>query len=429
MALFDIDRRVMTLGLARMIDSLGNSFLIVVLPLYIAGGLSGDFFGLTETLITGIVLSVFGFLNSFAQPFTGRLSDRTGKRTVFILLGLVVLAVGNIAYLLTSSYAALIAIRVIQGLGVALTIPAIIALINEYTAGGGGRGSNMGVYNTFRLLGFGSGPAIAGFVVHGGPYSLAILGRTLSINGYEAAFYIAAIGTILSLILVSLFVRDPEETHATAGEDLSVSFFSRDSDKTLDPVFTLALASLFVAIGIALLETLQPRVNDRLNQTALMFGIEFAAFMIPQALLQTPIGHASDEYSRKPFIFWGMVLLAPATLAQGFVQTPLGMIAARAVQGLAGAMVFAPSLALAGDFAKKGQSGTQLSLVTMMFGLGVAIGPLVSGYLVRYGFSVPFIFGGVLALVGAVLVATQVYDPDVTADESTRSTEQPTPQD
>jgi MFS family permease len=40
----------------------------------------------SETLITGIVLSVFGFLNSFGQPFAGRLSDRTGKRTVFIQL-------------------------------------------------------------------------------------------------------------------------------------------------------------------------------------------------------------------------------------------------------------------------------------------------------------------------------------------------------
>jgi MFS family permease len=83
---FDIDRRILTLGVARMVDSLGNSFLIVVLPLYIAGGLNGDFLGLSETLITGIVLSVFGFLNSFGQPFAGRLSDRTGKRTVFIQL-------------------------------------------------------------------------------------------------------------------------------------------------------------------------------------------------------------------------------------------------------------------------------------------------------------------------------------------------------
>ncbi len=411
-----------------MVDSFGNSFLIIVLPAYIASVLSGSFFGLTEALITGIVLSTFGFLNSFGQPFAGQLSDRVGKRKVFVLIGLAILAVGNVAYLFTSSYAALIAIRAIQGLGVALTVPAVIALVNEYTSGNA-RGGNLGVYNTFRLLGFGSGPIIAGFVIHEGPYSLSILGRTLSITGYEAAFYIAAIATVASFVLVELFVSDPEETEATAGDELSVSFFAHDSDRMLDPVFTLALASLFVAISIALLETLQPRVNDRLNQTAFLFGVEFAAFMVPQALLQTPIGRASDSYGRKPFILWGMVLLAPATLAQGLVQTPLGMIIARAVQGLAGAMVFAPALALAGDFTKKSQSGTQLSLVTMMFGLGIAIGPLASGYLVRYGFTVPFAFGAVLALIGAVLVATEVYDPDVRADESNSARGRSAPQD
>jgi MFS family permease len=248
------------------------------------------------------------------------------------------------------------------------------------------------------------------------------------VGSYEAAFYIAAFGTIASFVLVALFVRDPDETEATAGEELAVSFLAHDSERTLDPVFTLALASLFVAISIALLETLQPQVNNRLNQTAFLFGIEFAAFMIPQAILQTPIGHASDSYGRKPFILWGLVLLAPVTLAQGLVQTPLGMIIVRAVQGLAGAMVFAPALALAGDFTKKGHSGTQLSLVTMMFGLGIAIGPLASGYLVRYGFVAPFVFGTVLAVIGTVLVATQVYDPEVIASDSTTS-EQPTPQD
>jgi len=50
----------------------------------------------------------------------------------------------------------------------------------------------------------------------------------------------------------------------------------------------------------------------------------------------------------------------------------------------AGAMVFAPALALAGDLARKGQSGTQLSVLTMAFGLGTALGPLASGYLIRY---------------------------------------------
>ena len=65
---------------------------------------------------------------------------------------------------------------------------------------------------------------------------------------------------------------------------------------------------------------------------------------------------------------------------------------------------------MAGDLAKIGESGTTLSVLTMAFGLGVAVGPISSGNLVRFGFVVPFAFGAALAAVGLVLVYTQVEE-------------------
>lgn len=100
------DRRVVTLAIARAVDSFGNMFLIVVIPLYIASGLvdvqpllgvDAPVVGisLTEALLIGVLLSLFGFPSSFGQPFVGRLSDRTGRRRAYILLGLALLAVAN----------------------------------------------------------------------------------------------------------------------------------------------------------------------------------------------------------------------------------------------------------------------------------------------------------------------------------------------
>lgn len=49
MSLRDVDGRVLILGFARMIDSIGNSFLIVVLPLYIASGIiDGGTLGMSD---------------------------------------------------------------------------------------------------------------------------------------------------------------------------------------------------------------------------------------------------------------------------------------------------------------------------------------------------------------------------------------------
>jgi MFS family permease len=46
----------------------------------------------------------------------------------------------------------------------------------------------------------------------------------------------------------------------------------------------------------------------------------------------------------------------------------------------------------------------------MAFGLGVAVGPLLSGILVAWGFVVPFAFAALLAAVGVVIVLTQVEE-------------------
>lgn len=402
-----VDREIFTLGIARMMDSIGNSFLAVVLPLYIASGvISGGTLGLSVSLITGIIISAFGFLNSIGQVFTGRWSDRLGNRKLFIVTGLAILAIANFAYTFSGSYVVTLVIRAIQGVGVAFTVPATIALVNELSTDAN-RGGSMGTFNTFRLLGFGIGPMVAGGVVSAGPYS--ILG--FSLTGFDAAFYIATIGAALGAVLVLALVADSENTHAEAGDDISVAVFDHDGDHLLDPIFALGVASLFMAVGIAFFSTIQTEINTHLNQGATLFGIEFGAFVISQVLLQTPIGKASDEYGRRSFILAGLVVLIPATLAQGLVTTPLFMIAARAIQGIAGAMVFAPALALAGDLAGEGQSGSQLSVLTMAFGLGSAIGPLSSGFLVSYGFIYPFAFAAVLALVGAVIVYTQVEEP------------------
>jgi MFS family permease len=62
----------------------------------------------------------------------------------------------------------------------------------------------------------------------------------------------------------------------------------------------------------------------------------------------------------------------------------------------------------------------------MAFGLGVAFGPLVSGFLVSFGFLVPFAFGAGLAVLALVLVFSQVEETIGTAEPPAAD---PAPQD
>lgn len=402
--IFGVDRRVIALGFARMADAMGNSFLIVVLPLYIASGnVTGDFLGFSESLITGIVLGLFGLISSFCQPFAGRFSDRTGKRRLFVLFGLVAFMFTNLLYILAHSYIALLAIRTLQGIAAALTITASVALVSEVSRRES-RGSNMGVYNSFRLVGFGVGPLASGIILETGPYTLPFIGQ---INGFVATFIIAGIAALISAILVAFLVDDPEETRPSSGH-MMIRFTTDEPGRTLDPIFALGLATFIMSTGFALLAAIEPQVNQRLSQGAFMFALEFSALIGMLAIVQPVVGKLSDEYGRKIFIVTGLILLAPVTFAQGLVTTPLQMIIARALQGICAAAVFAPALALAGDLAKKGHVSTQLSVLTVSFGIGISSGAFLSGYAIRFGFLTPFAVGALLAVLGAFLVYSQV---------------------
>ena len=417
--ILDTDRRVIVLALARMVGAVGNSFLIVVLPLYVASdliaidallgttvGVGAASVTLTEPLLIGFVLSLFGFLNSLSQPWTGRLSDRLATRRPFVLVGILLLGTASGLYTLADSYWILVVLRAIQGFGAALTIPATVALVNEYASGADERGGNFGVFNTFRLIGFGFGPVLAGVVVDNGPYDLTALGLP-TINGFDAAFVVACFGAYLSFLLVYLLVHDAADA-AAAGDDLSIRV--RGEDRLLDPVFALGVATVAMGICIALFATLQNEVNVRLDQPPMWFGIQFGAVTIANVTLQVPVGRASDRFGRRPFLLAGFVLLVPTTLLQGLVLDSAVMTLVRLGQGVAVAFVFAPSLALAGDLAREGESGSTLSVLTMGFGLGVALGPLASGWLVGFGFVVPFAVGAVLSVVALATVVTQVEE-------------------
>ncbi|WP_449406649.1 MFS transporter [Natronobacterium haloterrestre] len=396
-----------------MAEAVGNSFLIVVLPLFIASDfVGGGSFGLAEVTITGIVLALFGFVNSPLQPITGRLSDRTGRRKVFLLAGLGLLSVSSLGYAMASTYWHLLALRVLQGVAGALIVPTSIALVNDF-ATDDDRGGNMGIYNAFRLVGFGVGPIGAGAVLAAGPYSLAFGEVGVNFTGFEAAFSFAAVTAVIGASLVLLFVCDPAIDSAGSEPEAAADgfvVFDRTGGNLFDPVFALGAVSFLMAVGIAMFATLGDVINARLEQGARMFGLQFAAFVFAHIVLQVPIGRATDFYGRKLFLVAGAVLLIPTTAVQGFILDSWVMFGARFAQGAAGAMVFTPALALAGDLAPEDGSGSTLSVLTMAFGLGIAVGPLLSGVLVRFGFPVPFVVGAALASIGVVLVATQVED-------------------
>lgn len=380
-----INRAVLALSVARLGDGIGNSILIIVIPLYVAR-LPSPWFGLPKSVLVGILIAVFGLVNTAAQPLAGSLSDRTGRRKAFIQLGLVIMGLATLSFIPASRYADLLLIRAVQGIGFAFTIPASMAIMTAVTEPST-RGGSMGVFTTFRMIGFAVGPLLGGFVqVH---------------FGFEAAFLVGAAFLAAGLVAVQVWVEDPPaEKDEAAGR--TSGFFDR---RLLTPgLLSLGGATFVMAVSIAMMSTLENEFNARLEQTAIGFGVAFSALTVSRLLFQVPLGSLSDRVGRKPVIVAGLVALMPTTALLGLVGSTFQLTAVRLAQGVASAGVAAPAFALAGDVSIPGGEGRQLSVLTMGFGLGIALGPLLAGFLAVVSFEAPFLIGGVLTLAAAGIV-------------------------
>jgi MFS family permease len=391
------NRVVLALSVARLADAVGNSILFIIIPLYVAQ-LPAPWIPLPEPVLVGLLISMFGLVNSVLQPVMGALTDRVSRRKPIIQAGLFLMGAGTLAFIFATRFTDLLLIRSVQGIGVALTIPASLALMSAATQKQT-RGGSMGIYTTMRMVGFAAGPLIGGFLhVH---------------FGFNAAFIAGTLAIFVGIMLVHFWVK---ETPARLPGEARPPFQLFDREILTAGIIGLGLATFVMASSFSMMTTLEAQFNARLQQTAIGFSIAFSALMISRLIFQIPLGRFSDRIGRKPLIIGGLILMAPATILLGLAGTTLQLTGVRLFQGLASAGIAAPAFALAADLAKTGGEGRQMSIITMGFGLGLALGPLLAGVLVLAFFELPFLVGGLLSLLGAWIVYR--YVPETVVRES-----------
>ncbi len=392
-----LNKTILALSFARMADAMGNSILFILIPLYVAK-LPKEHIHLAVPVLVGILIATYGLVNSFSQPLMGALSDKLNKRKALIIAGLVLIGIGTLCFTFASNFTELLIFRTMQGVGVALTIPASLSIITAVSKQET-RGGSMGVYSTARMVGFAIGPLIGGYLqTH---YS------------FNSAFYTGAGLIFLSMIMVIIWVKEVKIEDTSAKKKFAIFDLSLYNTGIL----TAALSTFAMACCFSMVTSLENNFNSRLGMTALGFGFAFSMVMVGRLIFQIPLGHLSDRIGRKPFIFWGLLLIAIATILLGEVTSMFQLVMLRLLQGIAAASVAAPAFALAADLSQKGSEGRQMSVITVGFTLGIALGPLLSGLLVGYYFELPFVVIGLATAASAFVIKR--YMPETVKKKAT----------
>src|SRR5580692_11804323 len=183
----------------------------------------------------------------------------------------------------------------------------------------------------------------------------------------------------------------------------------------------LTLVAMCIAQGMILLDVTivniaLPSIQRELGESSSELEWVISAYALSLAVLIPVSGSLGDRFGRKRLFTAGLVVFALGSVACALSGSAPDLIAARAVQGVGGAMMSALALSILSQaYTGKARAGA-IGIWATCAGLGFGLGPVVGGLLLGpFGWSSIFWVNVPFALAGIALTVTVVpesRDPD-----------------
>ncbi|MGW2961300.1 MFS transporter [Streptomyces sp. NPDC001220] len=147
-------------------------------------------------------------------------------------------------------------------------------------------------------------------------------------------------------------------------------------------LFTTVLGSSMVLLDSTVVNVALPRIGRDLGTSLAALQWTVNAYMLTLAGLILLGGSLGDRYGRRKIFVLGVVWFAAASLLCGLAPDDIVLIAARALQGIGGALLTPGSLALIQASFHPDDRAKAVGLWSGFGGIGAAVGPFLGGWLV-----------------------------------------------
>ena len=173
-------------------------------------------------------------------------------------------------------------------------------------------------------------------------------------------------------------------------------------------VWAVAFACVISFMGIGLVDPILPALSKQLDATPAQVSLLFTSYLVVTAVAMLVTNWVSSRIGAKRTLMAGLVLIVAFAALAGTAGSISGIVGFRAGWGLGNALFIATSLAVIVASASGGFEGAIILYETAL-GLGIAVGPLLGGFLGNVSWRGPFF--GVSALMAVAFIATTVMVP------------------
>jgi MFS family permease len=345
----------------------------------------------------GIVMSISGIVGVLAQTPAGALVDGTHQKRGLVVAASCIVALGSIALIPFSSFAAVAASQAIVGTAGAVFGPAIAA-ISLGVFGHGEFAARIGRNEAFNHAGNAAAATVAGVSAYFyGPIAVFLL---LAVLGA---------GSFVSVLMVppnaidhdrARGLRDGERDEHDAPSGFRVLLTCRPLliFAFCVVLFHLANAAMLPLVGQKL------ALMNRNQGTALMSACIVGAqlVMVPMAVL---VGRKANDWGRKRLFVGGFLVLTIRGALYPVSDDPIWLLAVQLLDGVGAGLFGALFPLIVADLTRgTGRYNVSLGAIGACHAIGAALSTaLAGGIVVIAGYSAAFLTLAAIALGGLVL--------------------------
>ncbi len=376
----NIPRAVIILGLVSFFTDFASEMLYPITPIFLTAVLG------SSMTIVGIIEGIAEVTAGFLKGYFVALSDRLGKRSIFVVLGygisgLVKPLPGIFPHISTVLFS-----RTTDRIGKGIRTAPRDALLASYSTDNSG--AIFGFHRSMDTLGAVAGPLAAIVLLYIFP------------GNYSLIFLLAFVPSVFA-VGFTLVVKDVKPEHFEKKKSI-VKDFWKSAPREYKTLLVLLTAFSLVNSSDVFLILKSQKISH--SETTAIFGYVF--YNIIYAITSYPLGIVADKLGKKNIFVSGLFIFSIVYFVFAFNQEPIVVWISFALYGIYAASTERVTKAWVSDIIESRFRGSAIGLLTTMMSLGVMIGSVLTGILWdQFGSTIPFLISSVIsALVAVVLI-------------------------
>jgi MFS family permease len=372
-----IPRQVVILGLVSLFTDIASEMLYPVTPIFLTAVLG------SSMAVVGIIEGIAEITAGFLKGYFGNLSDKLGKRSIFVVAGYTLSALSKPLPGLFPHISTVVVSRTSDRIGKGIRTAPRDALLASYS--NKDTGAIFGFHRAMDTLGAAIGPVGALVLLYFFP------------NDYQLIFLIAFIPSIIA-VSFTFIVKDKPISSVKKTKIQYRDFWKSTSGQYKVILLLITIFSLVNSSDVFLILKSQNVSN---SSTLAILGYIF--YNLIYAGLSYPIGILSDKVGKKKIFVAGLFVFAIVYL--GFAVIPgLDVLwILFAFYGIYAACTEGVVKAWVSDLIPDKNRGSAIGLLTMMSSLAMMLGSVGTGILWdQFGSEVPFLISSAVSSIIAL---------------------------